>query len=1010
VLLLLLIVPALLLHPAFSTCYKFRKMKSKPKEKFSFENFPPEDYQLHWTKKLRFFCDVLILFLWGFLKELLWWFLSLFYLEPGYSALKNRMPGLKGFYVEHVYRRLEDCFSRPITSSPGSVVTVVKRKRVEQEWWYPWKELKLTKDEEVCVNLGSFNYLGFGNVDPNFTPLLMDHIRRDGLSTGATRDNPEGSYEIHQKLEKGIAEFLGKEEALVIGMGFATNSAIISSLIDSKGDGNGCLILSDSLNHNSMVEGIRLSGAKVQVFKHNDMIDLERKLRQANDIGKKWRKIIIFAEGIYSMEGDFCRLREICALKNRYGAFLYLDEAHSIGAVGETGRGVTELLGVPTSAVDIMMGTFSKSFGSQGGYISGKSSVIQNLRHTSAATVYGISMSPACAAQALLALNIIRNGSTQEKQQMEILKRNSNYFRQKLIDMGFYVLGDMDSPVIPILVNPGCIQEFSNWLLDNGVAVVVVMFPAVPITGSRARFCISSSHTLKQLDYALNKIQEVGLRLNLLFCQTSPCYINIEYQNYIRTVPMDLPIYPKKTFQYFASGQARKIPILKRRLGTSFCIQDALGFIQNTPDELYDSIQKHLLTKGFGSCGPVFFYGTTLHHLKLERVLAKFYEKDRCLYFSNGISTSSSVIPALLQKKDIVFCYQKAHYGIKAGLKMAKATIIYFIDLFDLMQKLLTIESFIDTYDQRYIIAEGLFACDGTICDLPGLIQIKENYNMSLIIDESLSLGSVGVHGVIDYYNHRNNDDSTQKKYSMKDLDIVLGSLELTVGSIGGFCCINKNLASYLQIFSSGYIFSTASPAVAAIWATEILEKHMGTPAKSGDQMRFEKLQKNVTLFHHELSINCFLQENFHIQGDHYLVYLRLKNCEDMGTDIYMKILEKIQEKMNFRIEIWKCPKIQQSLEMHLNIESPPPSAALRVSINCLHTKNDMLKYIACLATASKSACKWSRNWQEPGHTLDHLEFNAVEKLGFSDKVTLRQREMDSSTEQGSWQGLNRNR
>ena len=179
-------------------------------------------------------------------------------------------------------------------------------------------------------------------------------------------------------------------------------------------------------------------------------------------------------EGIYSMEGDFCRLREICALKQRYGALLYLDEAHSIGAVGATGRGVTEVLGVPPSAVDVMMGTFSKSFGSQGGYIAGAADVIQNLRHASAATVYGVSMSPACAAQTFLALDVIRNDRVRGRRKLEAIRRNANYFRRRLIEMGFYVLGDTDSPVVPILVNVGCFPEFSGWLLDQGVAVVVV--------------------------------------------------------------------------------------------------------------------------------------------------------------------------------------------------------------------------------------------------------------------------------------------------------------------------------------------------------------------------------------------------------------------------------------------------------------------------------------------------------------------------------------------------------
>merc|ERR1719313_1799655 len=148
-----------------------------------------------------------------------------------------------------------------------------------------------------------------------------------------------------------------------------------------------------------------MSAVTVKAFKHNDMVDLERILKKSVDhgqpSGKPWRKIVVIVEGIYSMEGDFCRLREIVALKNRYKAYLYLDEAHSIGAVGGTGRGVTELLGVPTSEVEVMMGTFTKSFGSAGGYVASSKAVIDALRQTAPGSVFAAAMSPPCAAQAL---------------------------------------------------------------------------------------------------------------------------------------------------------------------------------------------------------------------------------------------------------------------------------------------------------------------------------------------------------------------------------------------------------------------------------------------------------------------------------------------------------------------------------------------------------------------------------------------------------------------------------
>merc|ERR1740138_1982754 len=185
-------------------------------------------------------------------------------------------------------------------------------------------------------------------------------------------------------------------------MGFATNSTILPALFEARAGGQGVLVLSDELNHRSIVEGVRLSGATVRAFAHNCMLALEAELRRATEEGqpggKPWRKIFIVVEGIYSMEGDFCRLREIVTLKNRYKAFLYLDEAHSIGAVGPTGRGVTELLGVPPDEVDVMMGTFSKSFGSAGGYVASSQAAIEALRQSAPGSTFATAMSAPCAA------------------------------------------------------------------------------------------------------------------------------------------------------------------------------------------------------------------------------------------------------------------------------------------------------------------------------------------------------------------------------------------------------------------------------------------------------------------------------------------------------------------------------------------------------------------------------------------------------------------------------------
>ena len=203
----------------------------------------------------------------------------------------------------------------------------------------------------------------------------------------------------------------------------------------------------------------------------------------------------------------------------KYKAYVYLDEAHSIGAMGATGRGITEHAGVDTSEVDVMMGTFTKSFGGMGGYIAGSKDLIEHIRKNSSGSIYGNSMSPVICKQIIRALDLIANSEIGAKK-IKALKDNSNYFRKGLTNLGLQVLGDYDSPVMPILLyNPTKIAAFSRECLKRGLAVVSVGFPATPIISSRARFCISAGHTKKSLDFALGVIDEVAGLMNLRYAE-----------------------------------------------------------------------------------------------------------------------------------------------------------------------------------------------------------------------------------------------------------------------------------------------------------------------------------------------------------------------------------------------------------------------------------------------------------------------------------------------------------
>jgi len=323
-----------------------------------------------------------------------------------------------------------------------------------------------------------------------------------------------------RKTEKLVARFLGKESAILFSMGYATNSTTIPAFVSK-----GCLILSDELNHSSLVTGSRLSGASIRVFKHNNIKDLERVLRTSISEGqprthRPWKKILLVIEGLYSMEGDIVNLPEIIHLKKQYKFHIFLDEAHSIGAVGPRGRGVCDYWGVDPEDIDILMGTFTKSFGAAGGYICASTAVIDYLRLNTHSPVYAETISVPVLAQIYSSLRIIagEDGTSNGQNRLETLSFNCQYFSSQLRKMGFIVYGSPDSPVIPLLLfNPAKIPAFSRECLSRGIAVVVVAYPATPIITSRVRFCLSASHTKEDLDYALNQISSIGDRLQLKF-------------------------------------------------------------------------------------------------------------------------------------------------------------------------------------------------------------------------------------------------------------------------------------------------------------------------------------------------------------------------------------------------------------------------------------------------------------------------------------------------------------
>eukprot|EP00158_Paraphelidium_tribonemae_P007255 Partr_v1_DN28169_c1_g1_i1_m54952 putative Serine palmitoyl-transferase len=366
----------------------------------------------------------------------------------GYAPLTS---DFESFYTRRLYTRIRDCWNRPITGVPGRHVDLLERDSTDYN-----RSLKLTGSVRRVLNLSSYNYLGFAQNAGYCADAVEKSTISAHVGVGSARLEA-GTLDIHEKVESLVAKFLSKEDAIVFSMGFATNSTTLPALV-SKGS----LIISDELNHSSLVFGSRLSGAAIRIFKHNDIDDLEAVLRHSISDGqprthRPWKKILVVVEGLYSMEGSIVRLPEIVALKQKYPFYLYVDEAHSIGALGSRGGGVCDYFGIHPDSVDILMGTFTKSFGAAGGYVASTKDVIDQVRLCNHGAVYAEPMCPPVAQQVISSLEIILgvDGSDDGVRRIHQIAENSTYFRTSLKKMGFIVYGHNDSPVIPLLLfNP----------------------------------------------------------------------------------------------------------------------------------------------------------------------------------------------------------------------------------------------------------------------------------------------------------------------------------------------------------------------------------------------------------------------------------------------------------------------------------------------------------------------------------------------------------------------------
>jgi glycine C-acetyltransferase len=360
-----------------------------------------------------------------------------------------------------------------------------------------------TYDGKRVINLASNNYLGLCD-HPRLREAAMEATRKYGVGSGAVR-TIAGTMRIHMELEEKIAAFKGVEACVVFQSGFTANAGTVSSIL-----GKDDFILSDELNHASIIDGARLSRAKIKVFRHKDVAHCEELLKEIqNEPGRK----LIITDGVFSMDGDIGPVDQLCGLAEKYGALMMVDDAHASGVLGRNGRGSVDHFHC-TDRVDVQVGTLSKAIGALGGYVCGSKDLIEYLYHRARPFLFSTSHPPSVAATCIEAFDLLES----EPERIERLWSNTRYFKEQLEKAGFDVGGRTtpasETPITPIIIGDGRkTMEFSRALFDAGLMATGIAFPTVPEGKARIRTIMTSEHTREQIDQSLEILMTVAKKM-----------------------------------------------------------------------------------------------------------------------------------------------------------------------------------------------------------------------------------------------------------------------------------------------------------------------------------------------------------------------------------------------------------------------------------------------------------------------------------------------------------------
>ena len=361
--------------------------------------------------------------------------------------------------------------------------------------------------KEQVLMLCSNNYLGFAN-HPKLKQAAIRAVETHGAGSGSVRAIA-GNMDLHEELERRLANFKEQEAVMITQSGFAANSGVIPQLAPDKND----YVLSDELNHGSIIDGVRLSKATKGIYKHNDMSSLEDKMKEIQKLNP--RRLLLITDGVFSMDGDFAKLDEIQKIVEPYGALIYVDDAHGDGVLGRNfkGKGIVDHFGLQ-GKVHIEMNTFSKAMGTVGGAITGSQDLVTWARNKTRTYLLSGSHPPAVLGASIAAIDILESESIVKK-----LWENIDYFRERLINLGFnhQITLDAGTAIIPVILGENAVaREFSNKLFQEGVFALPIVFPMVPKGTARIRVMMNAALTQEQLDFALSAFEKVGKELKVI--------------------------------------------------------------------------------------------------------------------------------------------------------------------------------------------------------------------------------------------------------------------------------------------------------------------------------------------------------------------------------------------------------------------------------------------------------------------------------------------------------------